>query len=378
MLENARYDINGLNLFAYCDNNPVAGRDDEGNMSFWKKLAIAAAVVVAVAVVAAVVAAATAATGGAAGAALCAVTSTFVGAAKGAVIGAVTGALTGAATGAVQGAVEGYKETGTLEGTLRGMGKGAAKGAVQGAQDGLLSGMVMGGISGAMNPSFCFVAGTTVLTTLGKKAIETIRVGDTIPCVDHITGETAEKKVVSTTVRKVNRLTELDIDGEVIKCTETHPFQVKGQGWVEASELKPGDVVYTKGWGTATVRSVGLIELDEPVEVFNFEVEDCHTYFVGDAFVLVHNGGCTEAARNGIKKHKEWDYGQNDKTIFKEVKLGKAGRADAVDFGNRIIYELKPNNPRAIRKGWAQLNRYVAELERYFPGSEWMKIVITY
>ena len=62
MLENARYDINGLNLFAYCDNNPVAGRDDEGNMSFWKKLAIAAAVVVA-----AVVAAATAATGGAAG-----------------------------------------------------------------------------------------------------------------------------------------------------------------------------------------------------------------------------------------------------------------------------------------------------------------------
>lgn len=67
MLENARYDINGLNLFAYCDNNPVAGRDDEGNMSFWKKLAIAAAVVVAVAVVAAVVAAATAATGGAAG-----------------------------------------------------------------------------------------------------------------------------------------------------------------------------------------------------------------------------------------------------------------------------------------------------------------------
>ena len=67
VLENARYDINGLNLFAYCDNNPVAGRDDEGNMSFWKKLAIAAAVVVAVAVVAAVVAAATAATGGAAG-----------------------------------------------------------------------------------------------------------------------------------------------------------------------------------------------------------------------------------------------------------------------------------------------------------------------
>ncbi len=53
VLENAKYDINGLNLYAYCNNNPVAGRDDEGDMSFWKKLAIAAAVVVAVAVVAA-------------------------------------------------------------------------------------------------------------------------------------------------------------------------------------------------------------------------------------------------------------------------------------------------------------------------------------
>lgn len=60
------------------------------------------------------------------------------------------------------------------------------------------------------------------MTTLGKKAIEAIQVGDTIPCVDHITGEATEKKVVSTTVNKVNRLIELDIDGEIIRCTETY------------------------------------------------------------------------------------------------------------------------------------------------------------
>ena len=140
-----------------------------------------------------------------------------------------------------------------------------------------------------MNPSFCFVAGTTVLTTLGKKAIENIQVGDIIPCVDHITCELAEKKVV-TTVNKVSRITELDIDGEIIQCTETHPFQVKGKGWVDACNLNPGDVVYTKDLDTAVVKSVSLIEYDEPVEVFNFEVEDCHTYFVGEQCVLVHNG----------------------------------------------------------------------------------------
>ena len=142
------------------------------------------------------------------------------------------------------------------------------------------------------NPMFCFVAGTTVLTTLGKKAIETIQVGDVIPCVDHITGETAEKRVVTTTVNKVDRLIELDIDGEIIQCTETHPFQVKGKGWVDAANLAPNDIVYTKDWNTATVKSVGLLELSEPVEVCNFEVEDCHTYFVGELGVLVHNANC--------------------------------------------------------------------------------------
>ncbi len=126
------------------------------------------------------------------------------------------------------------------------MKRGALNGAVEGAKDGLISGMVMGGISSGIsaaqgNTMFCFVAGTSVLTVTGKKAIETVQAGDTIPCVDHITGEAAEKRVVSTTVNKVNRLIELDLDGETIQCTETHPFQVKGRGWVNASELVPGN-----------------------------------------------------------------------------------------------------------------------------------------
>ena len=293
VLKNTQYDINGLNLYAYCDNNPVTGRDDEGNMAFWKKLLIASAIVVGIALVAA----ATAATCGAG----CAALTVLVGAARGALMGAISGAITGAITGGVQGAIEGYQETGTLEGTLRAMGRGALSGAVKGAQDGMITGLVTGGLGGLFdvwsgNPMFCFVAGTTVLTTLGKKAIETVKVGDTIPCVDHITGEATEKKVISTTINKVTRLIELDIDGEMIQCTETHPFQVKGKGWVDACNLTPGDVVYTKNWGTATVQSVNLLELDEPVEVFNFEVEDCHTYFVGDIDILVHNGGCRGSA----------------------------------------------------------------------------------
>ena len=353
VLENAQYDINGLNLYAYCDNNPVAGRDDEGDMSFWKKLAIAAAVVVAVAVVAAVVSVATG------GTALCAVGTVLVGAAKGAAIGAVTGAASGAVVGGVQGAVEGYQETGTLEGTLRGMGKGAVKGAVEGAKDGLISGMVMGGVSAGIssmsgNPMFCFVAGTTVLTTLGKKAIETIQVGDTIPCVDHITGEAAEKKVISTTVNKVNRLIELDIDGEIIQCTETHPFQVKGRGWVNAADLKPYDLVYTKDWKLVGVHSVNLIELDEPVEVFNFEVEDSHTYFVGDNYILVHNASCHQSKEWRAEKKSYW---KSQGEIYRGNAQGQRSISGNYDVTTKNLDRmLKGKAPKGIDNKWVNLH----------------------
>ena len=90
----------------------------------------------------------------------------------------------------------------------------------------------------------------------------------------------------------------------MIQCTETHPFQVKDKGWIDACNLNPGDVVYTKDWGTATVQSVNLLELDEPVEVFNFEVEDCHTYFVGNSFILVHNSCEVHGKSHGSPQHK--------------------------------------------------------------------------
>ena len=71
--------------------------------------------------------------------------------------------------------------------------------------------------------------------------------------------------------------------------------------------------------------------------------------------------------------HKDWDYGPS---VKKEVTIPGAGRADGIDYINRIVYELKPNNPRAIRQGWKQLNRYVNELEK--DGSKWIRILITY
>lgn len=106
---------------------------------------------------------------------------------------------------------------------------------------------------------------------------------------------------------------ELDIDVEIIQCTETHPFKVKDKGWVNASDLKPHDVVYTKDWYTATVKSVNLIEFDDPIEVFNFEVEDCHTYFVGNSYILVHNANCHDSACG--KQRRDYWKGEAQKIV---------------------------------------------------------------
>ena len=86
--------------------------------------------------------------------------------------------------------------------------------------------------------------------------------------------------------------------------------------------MNPGDVVYTKDWNTAVVKSVSLLEYDEPVEVFNFEVEDCHTYFVGDRYVVVHNGPCNKIGRSG-KQARLRELANDDKlssTLRGEIK----------------------------------------------------------
>ena len=125
--------INGLNLYAYCGNNPVMAVDPNGTAKWWQWLlfGIGAALVVAAAVVL------TVATGGAATGLLGAIA---VGAAKGALIGAAIGSAVGIAGGAIYSAVTGADMgQNILSGFLIGFGIGAVIGAVIGGAAGGLS-----------------------------------------------------------------------------------------------------------------------------------------------------------------------------------------------------------------------------------------------
>jgi len=85
----------------------------------------------------------------------------------------------------------------------------------------------------------------------------------------------------------------------------------------------------------------------------------------------------------GQEMHKLYRLGQEGR---KEFRLLSGKRIDFLDINNGIIYELKPNNPRAIQAGTKQLNMYLKELQtpemiKAFPelrGIQWKTVLDTY
>ena len=75
---------------------------------------------------------------------------------------------------------------------------------------------------------------------------------------------------------------------ETIDSTPKHPFYVEGKGWVNACALRAGMVVWLADGTKAIIQDVWVEYLAEAVAVFNFKVEDFHTYFIGYSGVLVH------------------------------------------------------------------------------------------
>ena len=146
----------------------------------------------------------------------------------------------------------------------------------------------------------CFVAGTMIVTLTGNKAIEDIEVGDNVYSQNVETGEKAYKEVKNVFIKEIDTLVHLDIDGTKIDTTENHPFWIEGKGWIVAGELQVGDKVTLENGEKAFVRTVEIEKLDSTIKVYNFEVEDWHTYFVSEVGVLVHNQ-CYELPKGASK-----------------------------------------------------------------------------
>ena len=140
-----------------------------------------------------------------------------------------------------------------------------------------------------MNSSYCFIAGTLVLTVLGLLPIEEIEAGMQVYSTEENTGETEIKEVVQTFVNQTYELVHVKLeDGEEIICTPSHPFYTD-KGWIDAGKLTEDSLLVDEEGNYIGISSLVTEYLEEPVKVYNFEVEDYHTYYVGDSIILVHN-----------------------------------------------------------------------------------------
>jgi hypothetical protein len=163
---------------------------------------------------------------------------------------------------------------------------------------------------------------TTVATEAGPRAIRDVRVGDRV----WSWSEAAQKKVLArvtqTLTYPARELRTVVAGAQTFHVTDRHPFWVESRGWVEASNLAPGDKLGTGESALMAVRSseradsIALYEgydasadrraaLRHPIFqlkpvstdaapsengiVYNIEVDDQHNYFVGNGQVLVND-----------------------------------------------------------------------------------------
>ena len=191
-------------------------------------------------------------------------------------------------------------------------------------------------------PCNCFAAGTTVQTEAGAKPIEQVQVGEHVLAREPETGEYKYEDVLETYITPGQQLAQVTLvnpmgQQDIITTTPEHPFWVEGQGWVAAMRLEAGTLLTTaalesQAW---TVASAEL--LPEVGDVYNFNVADAHTYFVGDSQTWVHNASCVAAKLLNTARGNLLSAAQNGglRNLIKQMyrsnaRIGSGSTADAI------------------------------------------------
>lgn len=142
-------------------------------------------------------------------------------------------------------------------------------------------------VSNRLGFKACFTAGTPIVSLHGSKAIEDFKsyedYGEECDWVwsrDEFDADSEPRlrRVLRTFVRE-SLVLNLHVGGKIIGTTHEHPFFVKAKGWTNAHELRIGDEIRVMDAGWTKVE--GIADAGQLTTVYNLEVEDDHTYFVG-------------------------------------------------------------------------------------------------
>ena len=91
------------------------------------------------------------------------------------------------------------------------------------------------------------------------------------------------------------------------------------------------------------------------------------------SFIPAKSAITKSSLKYGQYMHRLYHLGEEGKEYSKI----KGIRPDFVEVKTRTIYELKPNNPRAIKRGHKQLETYKKRFEQEY-GGEWNTVLDLY
>lgn len=100
-------------------------------------------------------------------------------------------------------------------------------------------------------------------------------------------------------------------------------FSIENTEWIQAKDLVSGDVALSADGRELVVSDVTIDERAETV--YNFEVEEYHTYFVGEVGVWVHNQDKQYSDTVGRFEYKLGEWNRYRDLIF-DTALSKLGK----------------------------------------------------
>ncbi len=143
----------------------------------------------------------------------------------------------------------------------------------------------------------CFPEGTLVATKSELVPIEQLSVGDKVLTYDETGLRTLEKPITKVLRNKAVCFIEIALAGDIIRTTKKHRFWVQNQQmWLDAQFLSSGMLLRNSIGENCKIRGISTQEVDERV-TYNLTVDDCHTYYVGQSGILVHNTGDAAAGQ---------------------------------------------------------------------------------